>query len=62
MEVVLADPGLEKGFREGRGASWVSDCYPTGEDKYALMREEGFQCVDDHCEVREDVGLYIQKE
>ena len=26
------------------------------------MREEGFQCADDHCEVREDVGLYVKEE
>ena len=62
MRVVLADPGLKNGFREGRGAPWVSDGYPSGEAKDALVREEGFQCADDHCEVREDVGLYIQKE
>ena len=62
VSVVLADPDLKNCSREGRGASWVSEGYPTGEDKNALMREEGFQCANDHCEVRWDVGLYIQKE
>ena len=49
--VVLTDPDLKNCFREGRGAAWVSDGYPTGEDKYALVREKCFQCASDHCKL-----------
>jgi hypothetical protein len=62
MGVVLANPDLENCFREGQIAAWVSGGYPTGEDKDSFMREECFHCASDHCELSEDVGLYIEEE